>query len=175
MKKIVYLGNMTPLVEMLRNRPGVELAGWIAEKEDLGDPLFRYFFEKSGVPSHAVGDSEALSRALKELSFDLGILGNFGLLLTAQDLKTAPKGFVNLHLGLLPEHPGRHPIQNAISAVDKSVGVTLHRAVVKADAGPVIDRRATAMPESRRPEEVFQRLEILAQKMLEDNLERLLE
>ncbi len=174
MKRIVYLGNMTGIAGVLTARPGFELAAWIAEKQDLADPIFKAIFEKNGVPFYVVSGAKELSEALKKIPhFDLGIMGNFGIILSAEDLKAAKKGFVNIHPGLLPEYPGRNPIQKVIASPDLITGVTLHRATEAVDSGPVIERRVTAMPKDRQMAEVFQKLEVLACRILEDRLEEL--
>lgn len=175
MKKIVYLGNMTGVAGILTAQPGSELIAWIAEKEDLADPIFKAIFEKNGVPFYAVSGAAELSEVLKKIPrFDLGVIANFGIILSAEDLKAAKKGFVNIHPGLLPEYPGRYPIQKVIASQDLITGVTLHRATEAVDAGPVIEKRVTAMPKDRQMAEVFQRLEVLACRILEDRLGELI-
>ncbi len=174
MKKVVYLGNMLSVTELLKSRTDMKFSAWIIEKEDLADPALGDAFRACAVPAYAVDGSAALSKTLAKLSFDLGLIANFGLILGKEDLKTASGGFVNLHLGLLPEYPGRNPIQKALDASENTAGVTLHRAVERADAGPIIDRRMTAIPKSRLRGDVLVRLEEIALRVLSDNLGGLL-
>lgn len=162
---------MTRVAEFLITGKEAQLVAWIVEKEDLKDDVFKMMAQKSGVPFYAVSGLSELTEVLKKISpCDLGVIGNFGIILNSVNLKVPVDGFVNIHLGLLPEHPGRHPILAVIAGEDEVTGVTLHRATEKVDAGTILDRRVTAMPKNRQMTEVFQKLEVLACQILGDRL-----
>ena len=106
---------------------------------------------------------------------DLGVIANFGIILSAQNLVSTRRGFVNAHLGLLPDNPGRHPIRDAVEQEKRITGVTLHRAEIRVDSGPVIDQRVISMGVRRNADEIFDRLVSWIPVLLMNNLRSILE
>lgn len=143
-----------------------ELVGWIRE---VGD------FMEGGTSSAKlkvfdVADAEDLQKALKLLApLDLGVICNFGVILSPKNLSVPKNGFVNIHLGLLPDNPGRRPVQKALERGDPITGVTMHWAVEKVDAGPIIAQKTVSVGKAD-PEQLFEKLGNLAAEMLKDRL-----
>src|SRR5687768_5498362 len=110
-QRVVYLGDLEGIVKTLQSLPGIELVGWIFERGDAAPvPTAKH------LPMFAVFNAAQVQDALEELSpLDLGIVSNFGIILSSNNLDAPRLGFVNAHLGLLPENPGREPVRSAIA------------------------------------------------------------
>ena len=168
--RIVYLGDLDKVVDTLRALPGVELAGWIYERGEPV-PLPEWKNHPDIIP---VLNAVQVQDALEELApLDLGIVSNFGIILSKDNLSVPRLGFVNAHLGLLPENPGREPVAAVLKRGEKITGVTLHRMTEKVDAGQVIDRMTVSAGGSG-PGELFGRLSSLAGEILAKNLPSIL-
>ncbi|HTL69742.1 MAG TPA: formyltransferase family protein [Candidatus Eisenbacteria bacterium] len=170
-QKVVYLGNLSPVALRLAASPGVELVACVFEAEDEVEEIMERL---RGCEFFFVRSDRDLGESLRRLGpLDLGVIGNFGLILSKDTLAIPRVGFVNLHLGLLPAYPGRHPIRNALARGEPLVGVTLHRATTVPDAGPVLDLGAIAAGKLS-PDAVFERLSRLAAEILARNLPALI-
>lgn len=69
---------------------------------------------------------------------DLGIMANFGIILSQETLSAPKSGIVNFHPGLLPEQAGRTPVARLLKAGGGTSGLTIHRVTAQVDAGPVL-------------------------------------
>ena len=173
--RVVYLGNMPQVVEALYGRTDLALVGWIIE---AGDDLNRELSDcahKAELPFFEVKNEQGLREALGSIGrIDLGLIANFGIILSEASLALARKGFVNAHFGLLPDYPGRNPIRKALQKGERVAGVTLHRVVRKVDAGPFIAKRSVLVGENRKAEEVFARLSRITPTLINEHLPSLL-
>ena len=69
-------------------------------------------------------------------------------LLSREVLGCARHGGYNLHGSLLPRYRGRAPVNWVLINGERETGVTLHRMVERADAGPIVaQRRVTIAPD----------------------------
>jgi methionyl-tRNA formyltransferase len=171
--RLVYLGNLVSVARALGAVPGASLAACVIEREDDEAEEFREFAVETGCALFTVHGREELGAALRAAGeIDFGVIANFGVILTGEHLGSAKHGFVNAHLGLLPDYPGRHPIQDALRRGEQVTGVTLHRATTEVDRGPVLDRRVVPLPERAAGAEVFDRLSRVAGEMLAAHLRR---
>lgn len=157
--RVIYAGNISAIAESLDRNPLVKLAGWIVEEED---------FVQSAVTCHRVKSKSDIQNVLNKIGpIDLGIIANFGIILSEEILEAAPLGFINAHLGLLPNYPGRHPIKDAIKNKEPFTGVTLHQATHLVDQGPIISQKIISMGKNPQPHRILERLELLALEMIE--------
>ncbi len=62
----------------------------------------------------------------------------YGELLSAEVLRLAPRGAVNLHFSLLPRWRGAAPVAHALMAGDERTGVTVMRMDEGLDTGPIL-------------------------------------
>ena len=69
---------------------------------------------------------------------DLVVLAGYMHLLTSSFLERFPERIVNVHPSLLPEFPGAHAIDDALSAGVDTTGVTVHYVDEGLDTGAVI-------------------------------------
>ncbi len=75
---------------------------------------------------------------LKIINSDLGVIAYFGEIVPKNILEIPRLGFINVHYSLLPRWRGAAPIQYALLAGDKEIGVTILVATPKVDAGPIL-------------------------------------
>ena len=96
------------------------------------------------------GFSEIYLNALKSAGFeivpraedaDFGVIAYYGKIIPKAVLELPKKGFLNAHPSLLPRWRGPSPVQAAILAGDKTTGVTIHIAIEKPDAGPILAQK----------------------------------
>ncbi|MDY0166515.1 MAG: methionyl-tRNA formyltransferase [Thermoguttaceae bacterium] len=81
----------------------------------------------------------AASRSrLAEFQPELLVVCDYGQILSATTLATAPLGGVNLHGSLLPKYRGAAPIHWAIYHGERETGVSVIHMTPQVDAGPVI-------------------------------------
>lgn len=170
MLNIVYLGNISAVVHALQRMPGIRLKAWIIEKSDTLSEAD--LSEAKQGPVYFVSSKRELGQALEEIRpLDLGVIANFGIILSESQLKAAKHGFINAHLGLLPEYPGRTPIRDAIKKGEKTAGVTLHRVTREVDRGPIISRREILAGKAGDAQDTFDRIIRLVPDMIREYLE----
>lgn len=94
-----------------------------------------------GIPLHRANrlDSEA-SEWVRELAPDLGVIVAYGGLVREPLLSTPHHGWINLHFSELPRWRGAAPVQRALMAGERRLGVTVFRLVADLDAGAVLSR-----------------------------------
>lgn len=74
----------------------------------------------------------------KKFSSDVGILIDFGILVSQKTIESFKKGIVNSHFSLLPELRGPDPISFAILEGKNRTGVSLMLLVEAMDEGPIL-------------------------------------
>ncbi|MBF0424722.1 MAG: formyltransferase [Magnetococcales bacterium] len=87
-------------------------------------------------------------------------------LLGAELLAIPPRGGYNLHGSLLPKYRGRVPINWAVLHGERETGASLHRMVVKADAGDLVDQEAVAILDNDTAHAVFQKVVCAGERVL---------
>jgi methionyl-tRNA formyltransferase len=81
--------------------------------------------------------NEQEKKGFAALRADVAVVVAYGLILSAEVLRTPRHGCLNLHASLLPRWRGAAPIQRAIMAGDKETGVMVMRMEEGLDTGPV--------------------------------------
>lgn len=143
MKRIVYLGNVWEYPRALAAIPGVRLTALLYEGEGDAEAALRTA-KRVGVRSFRVRTDNDVRLALAEAAveaeepIDLGIIANFGIILTAATLAAVKEGFVNFHPGLLPGQAGRAPVSQVWSQGGGPSGLTIHAVTPEPDAGPIL-------------------------------------
>ena len=83
------------------------------------------------------------------------------------ELLAAPRsGAFNLHGSLLPKYRGRVPVNWAVLHGERQTGASLHRMVLKPDAGSLVDQEAVAILPNDTAHEVFQKVTCAAEALL---------
>ncbi|GAA2182216.1 methionyl-tRNA formyltransferase [Leucobacter tardus] len=103
--------------------------------------------EERGIPVHRSNrlDDETLAW-VRDLAPDLGVIVAYGGLLREPLLSAPDEGWINLHFSDLPRWRGAAPVQRALMAGERRLGVTVFRLVDELDAGDVLARDAEDFP-----------------------------
>ncbi|HZB97305.1 MAG TPA: formyltransferase family protein [Candidatus Sulfotelmatobacter sp.] len=126
----------------------VQLVGIItspsAHPAILGDTALSRIAEHLDIPLlrlwHINDDHSYLD--IKALEPEAVVMASFNQIVRSRVLSTAPQGWLNVHPSMLPAYRGPEPIYWAISEGATTTGITLHRAVPKFDAGPILAQEA---------------------------------
>jgi methionyl-tRNA formyltransferase len=85
--------------------------------------------------------------AIEALAPEVSVVVAYGNILPKAAIDLPALGTFNIHASLLPRWRGASPIQAAILAGDTETGVSIMRMVPKLDAGPVLLRAPTPLPD----------------------------
>lgn len=89
-------------------------------------------------------------------------------------LGLARRGAFNMHGSLLPRYRGRAPVNWAILHGERETGATLHEMVAKPDAGRLVDQQAVPILPNDTAREVFDKVTVAAEIVLDRCLPALL-
>ena len=103
-----------------------------------------------------------------EAGADLGVVVAYGKIIKPHILDALD--MVNVHFSLLPRWRGAAPVERAILAGDSETGVCLMRVDVGLDTGDVFARRAVAIGEDERADDLTARLATIGAELLVDGL-----
>ncbi len=84
------------------------------------------------------------------------------------------RGAFNLHGSLLPKYRGRVPVNWAVLHGERETGASLHRMVIKPDAGALVDQQAVAILPNDTAQQVFQKVTCAAEAVLLRTVPRML-
>jgi methionyl-tRNA formyltransferase len=96
--------------------------------------------KKLGIKAFPVENKAQLDNLIESSHFssDLGILIDFGIIVSQEVIDYFKKGIINSHFSLLPEWRGADPISFALLSGQKSTGVSLMLLVKAMDEGPLL-------------------------------------
>ena len=80
---------------------------------------------------------------------EAAVMASFNQIVNAPTLRIPRHGFINVHPSLLPQYRGPEPVYWVIADGAERTGITLHRAVPKVDAGPILAQAAVAVDPPR--------------------------
>lgn len=106
----------------------------------LGDNALSRIADHLGIPllrAWRVNDEHSRMQ-LGEMDPELVVMASFDQIVGARALLLPRAGWLNVHPSYLPQYRGPEPVYWAIADGANETGVTLHRAVPKFDAGPII-------------------------------------
>jgi methionyl-tRNA formyltransferase len=95
---------------------------------------------------------------IRELAPDISVVVAYGHILPTTVIDAPKMGTINVHASLLPRLRGAAPIQAAILEGHAETGVTIMRLVKALDAGPMILRVSTPIPDDETYGELQLRL-----------------
>ena len=121
------------------------------------------------------GELAALEPKLASLAPDFLFSFYYRHMLPAAILGCARRGAYNVHGSLLPKYRGRVPVNWAILNGERETGATLHEMVAKPDAGRIVDRMAVPILPDDRAIEVFRKVTVAAEIVLDRALPSLLD
>ncbi len=129
-------------------------------RKSLIPPPVKRAAEEEGVPvlqpERPRGDD--FIRQLRALEPEIAVVVAYGHVLPENVIALPPNGTFNIHASLLPRWRGAAPIQAAILAGDAETGITIMRVVRQLDAGPVLLRLGTPIPDDETYGELQLRL-----------------
>jgi methionyl-tRNA formyltransferase len=76
---------------------------------------------------------------------EAAVMASFNQIVHAPTLRIPTHGFMNVHPSLLPHYRGPEPVYWVIADGAETTGVTLHRAVPRVDAGPILAQAEVAV------------------------------
>jgi methionyl-tRNA formyltransferase len=87
--------------------------------------------------------------AMRRSGAELIVSFHFDQILNSESISAAPKGGVNVHAALLPRHRGPVPTLHALLDDIPVFGVTVHRLVLRIDAGAILAQTTLDLPAPR--------------------------
>ena len=126
---------------------GVEVAGVLtspgAHPAILGDNALSRIADHARIPllrAWRVNDEHTLID-LENLELDAVVMASFDQIIGPRALAVPAHGWMNIHPSALPARRGPEPVYWTIADGDEVAGITLHRAIPKVDAGPILAQR----------------------------------
>ncbi len=116
--------------------------------------------DREGIPvlQPELPRGDAFLAQIRELDPELSVVAAYGHILVDEVLAIPARGSINVHASLLPELRGAAPVNWAIIRGHSHSGVTIMRMVRELDAGPILYRVATPLPEDIRAGELYMML-----------------
>lgn len=99
------------------------------------------------IKTKSINDPKMIAE-IKKNKPELGIMADFGQIVSQEVLDIPKYGVINIHPSLLPKYRGPSPIQQTILSGDKEAGVSLILTSQKMDAGPIISQTITEISPS---------------------------
>ncbi len=183
-QKVIFLGTNEiarhALNVCLNNPLQIKLCGVITQepkiagrgqKAKLYSPVAGLALEKS-VPLLMPSDLKDLKflSTVKAWNAKWAIVLAYGKILPREFLNLFPQRVVNFHASILPRWRGAAPVQRAIMADDKQIGMTLQIVKPRLDTGAIIKVKTFTLTDDMDSVTVFARLKLLVQSMLTKDL-----
>ena len=108
---------------------------------------------------------------VKSLKARWAVLLSYGKILPPDFLSLFPERALNFHASLLPRWRGAAPVQRAIMAGDRQLGMSLQVMKAQLDTGPLIGVRAFELTEQMNAIDAFEKMDFLIKELLSDLLE----
>ncbi|HLZ14406.1 MAG TPA: methionyl-tRNA formyltransferase [Candidatus Saccharimonadales bacterium] len=142
-----------------------------------GDVPVLALAEKLGLTTHTISSKAELDElfAHSPVKARLGILIDFGIIVSQMVINYFPLGIINSHFSILPEWRGADPITFAILSGQKQTGVSLMFLVAAMDEGPLLAYGEYNIPEGCTTPELTDGLITLSDALLAHEIPRYLE
>ncbi len=114
-------------------------------------------------------DPDFLSQ-VQALKAQWAVLLSYGKILPPAFLNLFPNKALNFHTSLLPRWRGAAPVQRAIMAGDKTLGLSLQVMTQGLDKGPVTGARSFELTQDMSAHMVFDKMAVLMEDLLTDML-----
>jgi methionyl-tRNA formyltransferase len=158
----------------------VEVVGLLtspgAHEAILGDNALSRIADHLGIPllrAWRVNDEHTILD-LSALRLDGVVMASFDQIIGSRALGVPAHGWMNIHPSALPARRGPEPVYWTIADSDAVAGITLHRAVPKVDAGPILAQRTVEVAPEDTSGTLTRRLCELGTAALGEAVERLL-
>lgn len=159
---------------------GVDVALVVTHKDDPGENVWFGSVEKLArahdleVATPADPNIGEFVERLQSISPDFIFSFYYRFMLSPEVLATAMVGAYNMHGSLLPKYRGRVPVNWAVLRGERTTGATLHEMVEKPDAGRIVDQMAVPILPDDRAADVFRKVTVAAEIVLDRALPALL-
>ena len=113
----------------------------------LGDNALSRIADHLGVPllrTWRINDDHSRID-LAALRPEAAVMASFNQIVNAPTLRIPHHGFINIHPSRLPDYRGPEPVYWVIADGAEVTGISLHRAVPKVDAGPILAQAEIAV------------------------------
>ena len=95
-------------------------------------------------------DPEELLSSKKGV-FELGVIADYGKIISKRVIGAFPRGILNIHFSSLPSFRGASPVQAAIINGDKEIGISIFKIDEGLDHGPIVSQ----FKEAISPQETY--------------------
>ncbi len=133
-------------------------------------PATKHHMERiaPGIPIHAVGTRGELDQliAAGPFSSSLGVLIDFGIIVSQLVIDSFTYGIINSHFSLLPEWRGADPINFALLSGQSKTGVSLMLIDVGMDTGKILVQKSLVIPNDETSTSLTQNLIALSDTLL---------
>lgn len=173
--RLVFMGTpdfALPALEALATK-GLPITGVITEpdkpvgrSQEITPSPVKRVAQEFGLPVFQPKDNEEINNILKQLAPHYIVVVAYGRILSKEIFDIAPYGILNIHFSLLPQYRGAAPVQGALLAGEKEIGVAIMKMVEKLDAGPVIWQEKYPIDEKDTAGELYKRLSIEGANLL---------
>jgi methionyl-tRNA formyltransferase len=132
----------------------------VGRRRTLTPPPVKRVALDEGIPVHqpARARDDAFADTLERITPDVSVVVAYGHILPKRIIDLPRLGTLNIHASLLPALRGAAPIQAAIREGLTETGISIMRMVPALDAGPVILRTVTPIPDDETYGELQLRL-----------------
>lgn len=122
----------------------------------------------SGIPVYAIANKAELASLVSSKKFEskLGLVVDFGIIISPEVVDDFDLGIVNSHFSLLPRWRGADPISFAILEGDKQTGVSLMLIDKSLDTGNLIAQEKLDIPPESTTPELTDRLIRMSNRMI---------
>lgn len=120
------------------------------------------------MPTFFANNQQELDELIKRESFKsrVGVIVDFGVIVSTKTIDAFPLGVVNSHFSLLPEWRGADPITFTILSGQRETGVSLMLIVDKLDEGQLLAQEKLVVPERSTTPELTKALITKSNEML---------
>lgn len=158
------LESAVPVCLVVADRPcraldvaaGAGIEGRLVDRRDYGG--FSSSFDREAY-------TRAVRDALLDASVDLVAMAGFGTVLDAPVHEAFPERILNTHPALLPQFPGWHAVEDALSAGVSETGCTVHVATVVMDSGPILAQERVPVLEGDTVESLHERIKRVERRL----------
>lgn len=136
-------------------------------------PRYQERARKLGVPLYTAERDRKDLRELKALRFGFLVSVCYKYILPEDVLALPSIAALNMHRSLLPKYPGLKPLEKALAAGEKEVGLTIHRMVAEVDSGKTLGQVRVPVEPGDTVATLFEKIYPLHGPLLLSTLDRL--
>ena len=164
--------NLQAILDKVHGRGGIELVAVASNRRDAtalerarAAGIDTAVFAREDYPDREARD-EAIAQWLTVREVDLLVLAGYMELMSDPFVARFRDRIINVHPALLPSFPGLDAVQQALDHGVKVTGVSVHFVDEGVDSGPIILQRPVEVPESRRWDDLEERIHAVEHELL---------